>query len=225
MPGADLGTAGPVAPSLGSVSSGGGHPVRVDPAPSPERARAASWARLAELAADCTACPFHLTRTQVVLFRGSRHPRVLFVGEAPGAEEDRRGVPFVGRAGRRLDDATEALDLRPEEWAVINLVKCRPPGNRFVRRSAERCRPFLDRQIELLDPPWIVTLGRHALASLDPGAPPVTEAAGRERRLEGRRLFPLLHPAAALHDPRLRARWASDLQRLRTALSLAPETL
>lgn len=197
----------------------------MEPALAPERARSASWDELAELAATCTACPLHRTRTQVVLFRGSRRPRVLFVGEAPGAEEDRLGVPFVGRAGSRLDAAAADLGLAPDDWAVINLVKCRPPGNRFVRRSADRCRPFLDRQIELLDPAWIVTLGRHALQALDPGAPPITEAAGKERSRDPRRLFPLLHPAAPLHDPRLRDRWASDLGRLRAVLSTAPETL
>jgi len=185
----------------------------------------ASWTVLHRLADACTACPLCRTRTKVVFFRGSRDPTVLFIGEAPGADEDAAGVPFVGRAGRRLDDAVRTLGLSEADWAVINLLKCRPPGNRYPPDSAEQCRPFLDRQIELLDPEWIVTLGRHALHALDPTAPPITQSAGSPRKAGRRRLFPLLHPAAALHDPRLRARWASDLEHLRGALAGAPETL
>ena len=185
----------------------------------------ASWTQLERLAKGCTACPLHRTRRQVVMARGDQHPRVLFIGEAPGAAEDAAGLPFVGRAGRRLDEAAASLDLAPGTWAVVNLLKCRPPENRFRPASIAACRPFLDRQIELLDPEWIVTLGRHALRALDPGAPSITEAAGTERPFEGRRLFALLHPAAALHNPRLRARWAADLDRLRSALAAAPETL
>ena len=191
----------------------------------PELASGASWTELDTLIRGCTACELHRSRHNVVIFRGSRRPRVLFIGEAPGAQEDREGVPFVGAAGRRLDAAVVEVGLAPAEWAVINLVKCRPPQNEFRRRWADRCRPFLDRQIALLDPRWIVTLGRHALATVDPGAGPLTAVTGSVRPLGPRQLVPLLHPAAALHDPRRRARWASDLGRLRAALSSTPETL
>jgi uracil-DNA glycosylase len=191
----------------------------------PSHAPSASWNALPSLVASCTACPLHRTRTQVVLFRGSRQPRVLFVGEAPGAEEDAAGVPFVGRSGRRLDAAVEGLGIPSSDWAVINILKCRPPENRFLPASAERCRPFLDRQIELLDPEWIVPLGRHALHALDPSAPPITEAAGTSRDLGRRKMFPMFHPAAVLHNPRLRPRWTADLERLRSAIAPAPETL
>ena len=176
------------------------------------------WARLEREIRACRRCPLHATRSHVVVYRGSARPRVLFVGEAPGAEEDRAGVPFVGRAGRRLDAAVAALGLAPSEWGVLNLVKCRPPGNRFPPASAVACRPFLARQLELLQPEVIVTLGRYPLGAFDPGAPPITQSAGAARRAGDRWVFPLLHPAAPLHAPRLHARWAQDLEKLRRYL-------
>ncbi len=143
---------------------------------------------------------------------------MVFVGEAPGRAEDATGRPFVGASGRRLDRAIAELGLRMDEVGVINLVKCRPPENRLPRRSVLACRPFLERQLELLDPPVIVTLGRHALAELVPDAPPITQAAGRERSWNRRPLVPLLHPAAVLHNPKLAPRWAADLDRLGAVL-------
>lgn len=185
----------------------------------------AAWVRLHQAARGCRACPLHATRTQAVFYRGAARPTVLFIGEAPGADEDRAGVPFVGRAGQRLDAAVRELGLPEDAYGVANLLKCHPPSNRFPSASIAPCRPFLQEQISLLDPPWIVTLGRHALHALDPGAPPISEAAGHERRCAGRRLFPLLHPAAALHDPRRRSKWEADLVALRSLLPRSAETL
>ena len=192
----------------------GGLPRAVE-GPEPPGRRDPAWARLGAEIEACRACPLGRSRRHVVVYRGSARPLALFVGEAPGAEEDRLGVPFVGRSGRRLDAAVVRAGLTPSEFGVVNLVKCRPPENRFRRDAAEACRPFLDRQVELLRPRLLVTLGAHALAALDPGAPKVTACAGTERRAGGRTLFPLLHPAAPLHDPRQRGRWESDLDRLR----------
>lgn len=177
-----------------------------------------AWAQLSAEIRRCTACPLSLTRRQAVVYRGAEHPRVVFIGEAPGAEEDRVGQPFVGRAGRRLDAAIAQLGLREPDVGIVNVVKCRPPGNRFVRRAAEACHPFLVRQLRLLHPDLIVTLGAHALEALDPGAPKITECAGSLRAAGALPLVPLLHPAAALHAPRLRARWESDLVRLQRHL-------
>ena len=179
----------------------------------------AGWANLSAEIAACTRCELHRTRRQVVIYRGAPRPRVLFVGEAPGAAEDLAGRPFVGRAGRRLDEAARSIGLADDAWGVLNLVKCRPPGNRFLPSAAEACRPFLLRQLDLLRPSVVVTLGRHALGALDPTAPPVTEAAGILRSWNGRPLFPLLHPAAPLHAPRLRERWARDLVALGSFLA------
>jgi DNA polymerase len=180
------------------------------------RAPAASreWLRLSAEIRRCRKCPLGELRTHAVVYRGGRSPRVLFVGEAPGAEEDRRGLPFVGRSGRELDRAIARLGLSEEEFGIVNVLKCRPPGNRFDRAAARTCRPYLDRQLELLRPELIVTLGARALAAIDPGAPPVLSAAGRPRPGTAAPNFPLLHPAAALRSRRWRARWERDVRAL-----------
>ena len=176
--------------------------------------RSAAWARLTREIEQCRACPLHAHRTHVVVYRGGPHPKVVFIGEAPGAEEDRVGRPFVGRAGRRLDAAIARLGLAAEDVGILNLLKCRPPDNRFDRRAQATCRPFLDRQLDLLAPRVLVPMGAHALRALRPDAPPVTEVAGHLVRTEGAPLFPLLHPAAAMHAPRYRERWERDVSTL-----------
>jgi uracil-DNA glycosylase family 4 len=180
---------------------------------------------LAQRIATCTRCPLHATRTRVVVYRGAPRPRVLFVGEAPGRDEDLAGVPFVGAAGRRLDRAVAGLGLSELDWGVLNLLKCRPPENRFDPEAAVTCRPHLEDQLALLQPWCLVTLGRHPLAAFDPTAPKITEAAGIVRSWNGHPLFPLLHPAAALHAPRLRERWDSDLRKLGEYLASSAQTL
>jgi uracil-DNA glycosylase len=168
------------------------------------------WRRLEEEIRACTKCPLHATRTHVVIYRGAPAPSVVFVGEAPGASEDRVGLPFVGRSGRRLDAAIAEVGLTAEQFGVLNLIKCRPPGNRFDRAAATTCRPYLDRQLALLRPRLLVPLGAHALRTLDPNAPPMLQAAGQPRESGGRVLFPLIHPAAALRSRRLAERWSHD---------------
>jgi len=147
---------------------------------------------------------------------------VVFVGEAPGAEEDRTGRPFVGRSGRELDRAVAILGLVDEEFGVLNVLKCRPPGNRFDRGAARTCRPYLDRQLDLLRPNVVVTLGARALAAIDPTAPPMLKAAGRPRERAGTAHFPLIHPAAALRSRRLRERWEEDVRALGRWLAERP---
>lgn len=149
-----------------------------------------------------------------MVYRGGLSPLVVFVGEAPGATEDREGLPFVGRSGRRLDGAIERAALAPEEVGVLNLIKCRPPANRFDRAAARTCRPFLDRQLDLLRPRGLVTLGAHALRALDPTAPPVLRAAGEARPIGRGTLFPMIHPAAAMRSRRLAERWVHDVDAL-----------
>jgi uracil-DNA glycosylase len=168
--------------------------------------------RLSEEIRACRRCPLGSVRTQAVVYRGGRSPRVVFVGEAPGAEEDRTGLPFVGRSGRLLDTAIARLGLPAEEFGVLNVLKCRPPGNVFDRAAARTCRPYLDRQLALLRPAVLVSLGATALRSLDPQAPPILRAAGVPRPSDGRpTLFPLVHPAASLRSRRLRERWETDV--------------
>jgi uracil-DNA glycosylase family 4 len=154
-----------------------------------------------------------------VVYRGGGHPRVVFVGEAPGAEEDRQGLPFVGRSGKRLDEGIGRLGLAGDDLGIVNLLKCRPPANVFSRSAAATCRPYLDRQLELLRPEVLVPLGAHALAALDPDAPRITEAAGVTRTRGRWTLFPLLHPAATFRSRKNLARWDDDLGRLRAFLS------
>lgn len=172
------------------------------------------WERLSAEIRTCQLCPLGKLRTNAVVYRGGLTPRVVFIGEAPGAEEDRLGLPFVGRAGRELDRAIAALGLSEGEFGMLNLLKCRPPGNRFDRRAARTCRPYLDRQLELLRPEAVVTLGAHALRTLDPDAPPMLTASGRPLPHGRTPHFALLHPAAALRSRRLRARWDHDLRAL-----------
>lgn len=178
------------------------------------RAAPDTWEQLRGEIVACTKCHLAATRTHAVVYRGSRTPRVVFVGEAPGAEEDRVGLPFVGRSGRRLDTALTSIGLRPEEYGVLNVVKCRPPGNRFDVRAARTCRPYLDRQLALLGPELLVTLGARALSAVDPDAPRILRCAGRPRHVSGRKVFPLVHPAAALRSTILARRWEHDVMAL-----------
>jgi uracil-DNA glycosylase len=178
------------------------------------RARSAALERLGAEIRACRRCPLGASRAHAVIYRGGRAPSLVFVGEAPGAEEDRRGLPFVGRSGRLLDALVARLPLGPEEVGLLNVLKCRPPDNRFDPEAARTCRPFLDRQLDLLRPSRIVTLGRHALHSLDPGAPAILRCAGAPRLSPRGPMFPLLHPAAALRSRRLKERWELDGERL-----------
>lgn len=198
-------------------------PASVAPAPRSittfRRNEAERWARLSRSIAACTQCPLHLTRNHPVIYRGSLRPRIVFVGEAPGAEEDRLGVPFVGRSGSLLDEAIEQVGLSPADFGVLNLVKCRPPENRFIRSAAATCRPFLDQQLVLLAPELLVTLGAHALRAFVPEVVKITEVAGAPLSARAYRVFPMLHPAAMMHAPRLRERWEHDVASLADYLS------
>jgi uracil-DNA glycosylase len=149
-----------------------------------------------------------------VVYRGGAAPRLVFVGEAPGEAEDRQGVPFVGRSGRILDAALERLPLGPDDVGILNVLKCHPPHNRFDAAAARTCRPYLERQLDLLRPSVVVPLGRMALRALDPDAPAILEVAGTPRSSTRGPLFPLVHPAAALRSRRLRERWERDVERL-----------
>ncbi|MFY9717550.1 MAG: uracil-DNA glycosylase [Thermoplasmata archaeon] len=185
-------------------------------------ARRYEFDRLSEEIRSCRRCSLGSVRTQAVVYRGGYTPRLLFVGEAPGAAEDREGRPFVGRSGRVLDSAIASLGIGPAEFGVLNLLKCRPPENKFDPAAAIACRPFLDRQVALLRPRACVSLGAKALRALDPTAPPVLTAAGTPRSALGLPLFPLVHPAASLRSGRMRARWTADVGTLSKWLASQP---
>src|SRR5579875_4177835 len=142
------------------------------PRPGPGEA----WAQLSEEIAACRRCPLHLSRQQVVVFRGSVTPQIVVIGEAPGAAEDRAGRPFVGRAGRILDAGLQEIGIAPDRVGILNVLKCRPPLNRFDPAAARACAPFLDRQLDLLGPRRLVTLAVPALRALAPSAPPILQA-------------------------------------------------
>ena len=182
-------------------------------------------AAVARDADSCTACGLSATRTQTVPGEGSPTAQIVFVGEAPGAREDQVGRPFVGASGRLLDDLLASIGLRREEVFILNTVKCRPPGNRNPQKSeTAACAPLLTRQLQALQPRVIATLGRHALAVFAPNAK-IAEVHGRPyARTEGDQhgsavLFPLYHPAAALHNGSLRPTLERDMLALGAYLS------
>ena len=181
-----------------------------------------AWDALSSEIVHCTKCHLAATRSHAVVFRGSVTPRVVFVGEAPGAAEDREGLPFVGRSGKLLDAAVERIGLRPSEYGVLNLIKCRPPRNRFDELAARTCRPYLDRQFALLRPSCVVTLGARAFHALTPSRDPVLEVAGQVQPGTRPPIFPLIHPAAAMRSRRLAERWKHDVDALGRWLGRAP---
>jgi DNA polymerase len=172
-------------------------------APSGEEA-ALDWQPLRDKVAACTRCALHSGRTQTVFGVGPQDARWLIIGEAPGAEEDRRGEPFVGRAGQLLDSMLLALGPGRGQVYIANVLKCRPPGNRDPRAEESACcRPYLDRQIELLSPTLIIAVGRIAAQSLLATDQPLGRLRGRVHSL-GERQWPLIvtyHPAYLLRSP------------------------
>jgi DNA polymerase len=194
--------------------------ARTDAGPARITALAGQCSDLSGLAtaiAGCVNCTeLAESRTQVVVGDTPLGARLLLVGEAPGASEDRSGRPFVGAAGRLLDELMSGAGLERDRVAVLNVVKCRPPANRAPRRSEARsCAGWLDRQIELVDPQVVVTLGRTALTWAIGDDVGIEAMRGRMHEWRGRRLIVSYHPSAALRfGPRgaPRAALAADLQ-------------
>jgi DNA polymerase len=174
----------------------------------------------------CTRCPLHRGRTQAVPGEGSPLTDVLLVGEGPGAREDATGRPFVGPAGQLLNELLGSLGWSRGDVFIANVVKCRPPGNRDPEpEEVAACAPYLARQEDALDPAIIVTLGRHSLQRYLPGAR-ISAVHGQLRRASGGRfVFPMYHPAAALHQASLRETLFADIRALPAALLAAREAL
>jgi DNA polymerase len=189
-------------------------------------ARAApDLATLAREVAECRACGLCLGRTQTVFADGNPAARVMFVGEGPGAEEDRTGVPFVGDAGQLLTKIiTGGMGLdRSRDVYIANVVKCRPPGNRDPAPDEKAaCTPFLERQIELVDPAVIVTLGRHAAGHLLESDAPISRLRGQVVRKGGRAIVPTFHPAYLLRSPEKKKECWADIQLAMAELGLEP---
>ena len=156
--------------------------------------------------------------TNLVPGEGSPSAQVVLVGEAPGASEDKSGRPFVGSAGRLLDRLLEEAGLQRGDVFITNVVKARPPGNRDPKADeVAHHLPWLEAQLDVIRPTLLVPLGSHALARFAPGAK-ITEAHGRVLERDGRTLFPMFHPAAALRNPKLRETLHEDARALREAL-------
>lgn len=149
---------------------------------------------------------------------GSANAGILIIGEGPGFNEDQQGLPFVGRSGKLLDELLAAVPLAREDVFITNVVKCRPPDNRDpLPHEVIACRPYLERQIELLDPRVLVTLGRHSLLRFYPKGK-ISKDHGKILEWEGRVLFPLYHPAAGLRNPAIKRDLQADVLRLSEAI-------
>jgi DNA polymerase len=168
---------------------------------------------------SCTKCPLSETRNKTVFGAGNADADLMFVGEAPGAEEDRQGLPFVGRAGQLLNQLLEEIGLSREDVFIANVLKSRPPGNRDPQPlEIEACRPYLFEQVRLIEPRVVCTLGNFATKLLSGSPVGITKVRGEPQvhELGGRTVFllPLFHPAAALRTPAVKETLRGDFERL-----------
>ncbi|MBI3158232.1 MAG: uracil-DNA glycosylase [Chloroflexi bacterium] len=169
---------------------------------------------VAQETAACTKCALHHSRKKAVPGAGPADAQIMFIGEGPGFHENEQGLPFVGAAGKFLDELLAGIGLRREQVYITNVVKCRPPGNRDPQtEELTACDPYLERQIQAINPKVIVTLGRFSMAKFLPHAK-ISAAHGRPVNVKGRLVVPFFHPAAALHQPSLRPAVEADFAKL-----------
>jgi len=192
-----------------------------EPPALPEPTEPPELTELAEQASRCTLCRLAAGRTNVVFGMGNPRARLMFVGEAPGQQEDLRGLPFVGRSGQLLDRLMlEEMGLTRSDCYIANTLKCRPPGNRDpLPDETETCRPYLERQLELIDPKVVVTLGNFATRLLLATSEPISRLRGRSYPYRSGHLVPTFHPSAALRGGgTVVAQMRADLVRAKEAL-------
>lgn len=171
----------------------------------------------------CTACILHRGRTQAVPGEGPEDAQIMFIGEAPGFHEDQQGRPFVGAAGRFLEELLASIGLSREQVYITNVIKCRPPANRDpLPDEIAACSPFLDRQLAAIRPRLVVTLGRFSMARFFPQAR-ISQIHGQPRRVGNLVCLPMYHPAAALHQPSLRRVVEEDFRRIPEVLAKAEQ--
>jgi uracil-DNA glycosylase len=180
-----------------------------------------------EEARQCTRCPLHRTRTQVVFGSGNADAELMFIGEAPGAHEDRMGLPFVGQAGKLLDKLLGEIGMERGDVFVCNVLRCRPPDNRDPQpKEIEACQDYLFRTVDLIEPVVACTLGNFSTKLLRGDTTGISRLHGREEvRLIGPRavrLYPLYHPAAALYTPSMLETLRSDFHRIPEILATGP---
>lgn len=179
---------------------------------------------LREFIGDCRCCSLGETKSNLVFGVGDPHADLMFIGEAPGRNEDLQGEPFVGAAGKLLDELLASIGMARSEVYIANVLKCRPPGNRDpLPGEIELCTPFLAEQVRLVDPKVIATLGNFAtkyILGTDRG---ITALRGRLFHVDGRRVVPVFHPAAALYDQSKRSVLFDDFKRLQRVLETVDE--
>jgi uracil-DNA glycosylase family 4 len=182
-------------------------------------------AQLGDVARACTACELSGHRTKVVFGSGSAGARIMFVGEAPGYNEDLQGEPFVGAAGKLLDELLrEIVGIGRDEVYIGNVLKCRPPDNRDpTAQEIETCKPFLIKQIEIIEPEVIATLGNFATRTLTGRREGISKLRRKPIRVEDWYVFPMFHPAAALHRGDLYEDVRQDFEALKQFLDSPPE--
>ena len=214
LPAADFGRESAVVPDGGrGLFSGDSRSTRIG---------AMAWDELAAAVRDCAACGLQAARTQTVFGVGDHQAEWLVIGEAPGADEDRQGEPFVGRAGKLLDAMLLAIELPRQQVYIANILKCRPPNNRDpAPEEARCCRPFLDRQIALIRPKIILAVGRIAAQNLLATDTPIGKLRGKVHRLPDAAIPVVVtyHPAYLLRSPREKRRAWDDLRLARRTLA------
>lgn len=179
---------------------------------------------LRERIGDCQRCALGATRATLVFGVGDPHARLMFIGEAPGRNEDLKGEPFVGAAGRLLDELLASIGLARGDVYIANILKCRPPGNRDPQSAeTEECTQFLDEQVRLINPLVIATLGNHATHFILQTERPIGALHGRLFRHQGRCVVPIFHPAAALYDRSKAEVLLDDFRRLKVVLDRVAE--
>ncbi len=190
------------------------HPILTRPRTSECCPTMDTLADLARRVSACTDCPLHTGRANAVPGEGPSDAEILFIGEGPGFHEDRQGRPFVGPAGNFLEDLLQSIGMTREQVFIANMVKCRPPENRDpTPAEISACSKYLDRQIELLNPLLIVTLGRFSMGKFLPGQS-ISRVRGRLHSVGGRRVFPIMHPAAGLRRQEMRAAIEEDFAKI-----------
>jgi DNA polymerase len=190
--------------------------------PDPDPDQAALLAEMAKVATACDKCKLAKTRTNVVYGVGSPNADLMFIGEAPGRDEDLKGEPFVGRAGQLLTDIIKAMKLTRDDVYIANVIKCRPPENRNPEPDElAECRPFIRRQIEIIRPKVIVTLGKFALQSLMERGYAITGARGQWLEYDGVKVMPTYHPAYLLRNPAAKKDVWADMKKVMAELGIA----
>jgi uracil-DNA glycosylase len=170
--------------------------------------------QVANETAACTKCALQHSRKRAVPGEGPANAEIMFIGEGPGFYENEQGRPFVGQAGKFLDELLIGIGMKREQVFIGNVVKCRPPGNRDpLPEELSACSDYLERQIQAINPRVIVTLGRFSMARFLPNAK-ISDVHGQSYQLKGRTIVPMYHPAAALHQPSLRPMVEKDFKRL-----------